>query len=227
MSDILKESTILYIEDEPEIQANITEYLRGFFAMVYTAANGTKALEYYARYHPDVILLDINLPDIDGLSVAREIRKHDQDIKIVMLTAHTEQEKLLQATELKLTKYLIKPVRPREFKMTMQLLAKELYHNPSRFITLTQGCLWDTRYERLQIGEETIELSEKSHLLLKLFIEKKSQVVTYEDIMVALWEDAFEQEISIGSVKNQVSLLRKKLPEDCIHSVYGIGYRFT
>jgi len=225
MLEILKESTILYVEDEPEIQANIVEYLEEFFGTVYTAKDGAQALELYEKYHPDVLLLDITLPYIDGLSVAKEIRQYDQHVKIIMLTAHTEQEKLLKATELKLTKYLIKPVTPREFKATMQLLAEELSQNPSRFVNLTKGCLWDTQNERLTIHGQHIDLSEKSHLLLKLLILHKGQVVTYEDIMVTLWEDSFDQEISIGSVKNQVSLLRKKLPESCICSVYGIGYR--
>jgi len=225
MLEILKESAILYAEDEPEIQANIVEYLEEFFGTVHTAENGTQALELYEKHHPDVLLLDITLPYIDGLSIAKEIRQHDQHVKIVMLTAHTEQEKLLKATELKLTKYLIKPVTPREFKDTMQLLAEELLTNPSRFVNLTKGCLWDNQDEKLSVHGQHIDLAEKSHLLLKLLIIQKGQVVTYEDIMVTLWEDAFDQEISIGSVKNQVSLLRKKLPQDCICSVYGIGYR--
>ena len=225
MLELLKESTILYVEDEPEIQANIVEYLKEFFGTVYTAADGAQALELYERYHPDVLLLDITLPHVDGLTIAKKIREDDQHVKIVMLTAHTEQEKLLKATELKLTKYLIKPVSPREFKDTMQLLADALLKNPSRFVNLTKGCLWDSQDEKLSVHGQHIDLSEKSHLLLKLFIINKGQVVTYEDIMVTLWEDAFDQEISIGSVKNQVSLLRKKLPQDCICSVYGIGYR--
>jgi len=225
MLEILKESTILYAEDEPEIQANIVEYLEEFFGTVHTAQNGTQALELYERYRPDVLLLDITLPYVDGLSIAREIRQKDQHVKIVMLTAHTEQEKLLKATELKLTKYLIKPVTPKEFKETMQLLADELLKNPSRFVSLSKGCIWDNQEERLSVHGQDIELSEKKHLLLKLLIIQKGQVVTYEDIMVTLWEDSFEQDISIGSVKNQVSLLRKKLPEGCIDSVYGIGYR--
>ncbi|NQY21873.1 MAG: winged helix-turn-helix transcriptional regulator [Campylobacteraceae bacterium] len=85
-------------------------------------------------------------------------------------------------------------------------------------------CLWDKEEEHLLINSQVIELSQKEHLLLKLFVKNKGFTVTYEDIMFHLWEDSYEKEISIDSVKNQVSHLRKKLPENCLISVYGKGY---
>ncbi len=225
MLSILENHSILYVEDEPSIRSNITEYLKSYFGSVWVGADGAEALTLYQMHHPDVLLLDINLPYMDGLSVAKEIRHTDHTTKIIMLTAHTEKEKLLKATELKLTKYLIKPVSPKDFKETMQLLAEELQQNPSRFVNLTEGYIWDREYERLSREGHSIELTEKNYLLLKHMIAYKNQVVTYEDIMVAVWEDSFERDISIDSVKNQVSRLRKKLPEGAIDSIYGKGYR--
>jgi len=133
MSSILKERTILYVEDEPQIRTNIIEYLESYFGTVYAASDGAEALEMYHAHTPDVALLDINLPHIDGLSVAKEIRSLNSKIKIVMLTAHTEKEKLLKATELKLTKYLIKPISPKAFRETMQQLAQELLEGDAGF----------------------------------------------------------------------------------------------
>jgi DNA-binding response OmpR family regulator len=224
MLSILKKHSILYVEDEPEIQANIAEYLQKFFSSVSLADNGDMALEQYKKHHPDVLLLDINLPKRDGLSVAEEIREKDKDIKIVMLTAFTEKEKLLKATELKLTKYLVKPVPPKEFKEVLELLALELAKNPSRYINLNECYVWDKERECLLLNNSTVKLSEKEHRLLKLFIFFKGKSISYEKIKSKLWEDAFERQISIDSVKNQVSQLRKKLPHNCISSVYGEGY---
>ncbi|MCK5828802.1 MAG: response regulator transcription factor [Methylococcales bacterium] len=224
MLSILKKKSILYVEDDPEIQANIAEYLDNFFAKIYLASNGLEALEQYKKYRPDVLILDINLPNIDGLSVAKEIRQHDQAIKIIMLTAYTEKDKLLKATELKLTKYLTKPVPPKVFKETLHVLAEELKCNPSQFLSLRDNYIWDKEQETLSYHDHQVDLTEKEFRLLKLFITHKSSVINYEKITMALWEDSFNRDISIDSIKNQVSHLRKKLPEGCIDSVYGEGY---
>jgi DNA-binding response OmpR family regulator len=224
MLSILKKHSILYVEDEPEIQANIAEYLGNYFTEIHLASDGQEALDQYNKYHPDVLLLDINLPKVEGLTVAKEIREQDDSVKIIMLTAFTEKEKLLKATELKLTKYLIKPVPPKEFKATLEMLANELMSNPSHFLHLSEDCIWDSDQEQLIHNNRPIVLAEKEHRLLKLFINRKGKLVSYEKIMLAVWEDAFDREISIDSVKNQVSQLRKKLPRGCIASVYGEGY---
>lgn len=225
MVNILKQHSILYVEDEPYIQANITEYLESYFATVYVASDGKEGLTLYEKYHPDVLILDINLPYLSGLEIAKKVRQKDQTVKIVMLTAHTEKEKLLAATELKLTKYLVKPIAPKLFKETMELLAQELQNNPSRFINLSPTCVWNKKQEVLRINDERVLLTEKEQRLLKLLITHKGSTVSCEDIMINVWEDAFEKEISHNSVKNQISHLRKKLPDISIDAVYGEGYR--
>jgi len=189
------------------------------------ASDGKKGLALYERYHPDVLILDINLPYISGLDIAKIVRQHDQTVKIVMLTAHTEQDKLLAATELKLTKYLIKPLAPKLFKETMELLAEELKLNPSRFVNLSATCVWNKAQEVLRINDIRVPLTEKEQRLLKLLIEHKGVSVSCEDIMISVWEDAFDKEISKDSIKNQISHLRKKLPDVCIDAVYGKGYK--
>jgi len=227
MLSILKEHAILYVEDEPLIRDNIVEYLESYFGKVYVASDGAEALEIYHTHMPNVALMDINLPYIDGLSVAKEIRGLNKRIKIIMLTAHTEKEKLLKAVELKLSKYLIKPVSPKAFRETMQLLAQELLEGGEGYITLCEGYVWDSKKEDLLIHHKKVPLATKEHQLLKALIEKQHHLLTYEDIMIAVWEDAFDRDISIDSVKNQVSLLRKKLPKGCIKSVYGKGYMLS
>jgi len=224
MLSILKKYSILYAEDDVEIQANIAEYLNNYFSTVYLASDGIEAIELYNKHLPDVLLLDINLPGMDGLKIAQEVRKKNQTTKIVMLTAYTDKDILLTATELKLTKYLTKPVTPRVFKETMYLLAKELLHNSSRFISLSADCQWDKEQNILIINNVSISLLEKENRLLQLFIANRNRTVTYETIMMELWDNTFDREISINSVKNQVSKLRKKLPSGCIDTVYGVGY---
>lgn len=203
MISILKKHSILYVEDEPDIQKNITEYLGNYFGDIYLAPDGKEALNQYSKHHPDVMLLDINLPNIDGLTVAQEIRKNDPNIKIIMLTAFTEKEKLLKATELKLTKYLIKPVPPKAFKKTLETLAYELTNNPTRFLKLSDHYTWDKEQEQLNRDGKAIELAEKEHRLLKLFVNYKGKPISYEKIVITVWDNTFDKDISIDSIKNQ------------------------
>jgi two-component system response regulator VanR len=226
MLSILKKHSLLYVEDEPEIQVNISTYLSDYFSNIYLADNGEKALELYANHRPDVLILDINLPKINGLDVAGKIRRKDTTIKIIMLTAYSEKEKLLRATELKLTKYLIKPVTPKAFNDVLNVLAKELLLNPSRFMVIKDSCIWDKNQQQCLINNDVINLSEKETRLLNLFVNNSGGVVSNEKIITTLWQDAIEREISIDSVKNQVSKLRKKLPNGCINNVYAEGYCF-
>ena len=224
MISILKKHSVLYVEDEPEIQLNIAEYLENYFGNIVLASDGYEALAQYKKHQPDVLLLDINLPNLDGLTVAREIRKHDQTIKIIMLTAFTEKEKLLKAVELKLTRYLIKPVPPKAFKEALSVLAGELMNNPSRFLRLSDDITWDVEKESLSFDGERVVLSEKEHRLLKLFISLKGKSISYDKIAVTVWDNTFDRDVSIESIKNQVSQLRKKIPSMSISSVYGEGY---
>jgi DNA-binding response OmpR family regulator len=106
----------------------------------------------------------------------------------------------------------------------MELLAEELRLNPSRFLNLASNCIWNKEQEILRVDDVPVSFTEKEHRLLKLLLEHKGFTVSNEDIMVSVWEDAFEKEISMDSIKNQISHLRKKLPNDCIDSVYGKGY---
>jgi DNA-binding response OmpR family regulator len=212
------------VEDEPAVQANVAEYLSNYFGEIHLATNGEDALERYRRYRPNVLLLDINLPDIDGLTIAKKIREKDPVAKIVMLTAFTEQEKLLKATELKLTKYLVKPVAPKAFKEMLALLAKELRESAEQIVRLGEGYVWNLEQATLSNIQGEVTLTDKEYRLLRLFIEHKGKTVSYERICYHVWDNTDDKDISQDSIKNQVSQLRRKLPENSIASVYGEGY---
>jgi len=224
MLKILKNYSVLYVEDEPEIQENMVEYLEAYFSTVHVASDGKEALSLYKKHLPDVAILDIELPFISGLTLARSFRKNNKDIKLVMLTGHIETEVLLEATELTLTKYLVKPISPKKFKDMLLLLSNELKSRDSTLVELSQGYIWNREKNSLKLHGKAIKLNEKEQRLLQLFISNRNKTISYEAIMVAVWEDSFEREISIDSVKNQVSHLRKKLHKDSISSVYGQGY---
>ncbi|NOQ29585.1 MAG: response regulator [Helicobacteraceae bacterium] len=224
MRTILKEYNILYAEDEPEVQKNIAEYLETYFKNVYLADDGQEAQLLYNKHKPEVILLDISLPFLDGLTLAKRIRAEDENVKILMLSAHTEQDKLLKAIELKLVKYLVKPVKPSEFKDALDKLANEIVSFSPTSLKLDSNTYWMKKERVLKYKDEEISLTQKEKKLLELLVEHRGKCVTHEDIMAIVWEENFEEEISKASVKSQMNYLRKKLPENVIESIYSKGY---
>ena len=224
MKELLKNYSILYVEDEPNIQKNMAEYLEGYFKTVYLASDGKEGFALYKAHKPDALLLDINLPYIDGLSLATNIRKDDKNVSIIMLTAFTDKEKLLEATELKLLKYLVKPIDLQEFQNTLDMLAVELTETSQSMISLGEEYTWNKNTQKLLHHGEELTLTAKELQLLKLLVKHQHKSISFEDIMAYVWADEFDREVSVNCVKNIVSDLRKKLPKDAIKSVYGTGY---
>jgi len=224
MKEILKEHTVLYAEDDQAVQASVVEYLSKYFKEVFVASDGEEAFKLYKIHKPNTLIFDIDMPKLDGLSLAKIIRELDKTIPIVMLTAFTDTEKLLKATELNLTKYLVKPVEPLEFKETMKKISIELESSSFLYVDLKEGFKWNREKKELSDNGKVVSLSLKEQILLNLLVSRHKESVLFTDIMALVWEDEFDAEISIESVKFQVSMLRKKLPKDSIKNVYGKGY---
>jgi DNA-binding response OmpR family regulator len=224
MKEVLQHYSILYAEDNKALQQSTSEYLQRYLRTLYIASDGREALNLYRRHSPDVIMLDIDMPHVDGLEVAKQIRTVNKEIPILMFTAFTDVDKLLKATELNLCKYLVKPVKPFEFKEALSKLSQTLEENHSHYTRLKEGYIWDSSKEVLLVNDNLVELSQKEQTLLALLVKHHQESVSFESIMAVVWEDEFDTEISIQSVKFQVTLLRKKLPKDSIQNVYGKGY---
>ena len=97
--------SLLYVEDEPFVREMVVEYLEAFFSTIYEASNGVEALKIYDEKNPDVIITDIEMPKMNGLKFASLIRQKDMNTPIIITTAYTSVEYLLEATELSLIKY--------------------------------------------------------------------------------------------------------------------------
>jgi len=224
MKEILKTHSILYAEDNKVLQSTTVEYLKRFFKEVYVANDGKEALDLYRKFQPHVLLLDVDMPHVDGLSVAGQIRQNDENIPIVMMTAFTDTEILLEATELNLSTYLVKPVSSIKFKEVLQKVSQKLEMSASYSVLLEEGYVWHSNTKILKKKGEIISLPHKEQALLTLLISHRKHCVSFEEIMAVVWEDKLDKEISIDAVKYHVSQLRKKLPEGCIQSIYGRGY---
>jgi len=221
---ILKDYRILYAEDESIIRINIAQQLEAFFQNVIVAKDGEEALSLFKQKRPNVVMLDINMPKMDGLEVARYIRMIDQNIPIIMLTAYTESTLLLDAIDLHITKYLVKPVSKAKLKEALLEVSKKVKESTILHVILAENCHWHKEEKNLYYNGMKIELTLKEKSLLSLLIQKHKQNTSLEEIIAHVWEDKYMEEVSTDTVKKLVSNLRKKLPEKCLKSVYGSGY---
>ena len=221
--------TILYAEDEDQTRQNYTKFLSKYFKEVYTACNGKEALDIYLNNKPNVLLLDINMPYINGLELAKTIRKTDKITRIIILTAHLEQDKLLFAAELNLSKYLPKPISRIALKESLNeavLQFEELSENVD-FIKFEDGFSWNKTNKVLYKDKEEIKLTKHEILLLEILSSKANRIFSLDEISLYIWDDLDDADTSTNKLKDIIKRLRKKLPKKTIENIYAAGYKLN
>lgn len=226
MSELLPYK-ILYIEDEQQTRENYVIYLKTLFSEVYEAEDGEKGYQLYQVKKPHIMIIDINLPKMSGLELLKKIRQKDHTTKAIMLTAHTDKSFLLDATTLKLTRYLVKPVARKDLKAALKVTIDELESykiTPVKKIMVTQSCYWDFVQKEFICSSQIVELTAKEKKFLELLFSQQNKVFTYDEIFDHFWQ---EDSFTLNSLKNLVKRLRKKLPVDIIHNVFNAGYKIS
>jgi DNA-binding response OmpR family regulator len=226
MDDVKYPYTILFVEDEDTIRQNYVSYLRNYFQEVYEARNAEEAMVIYKNKTPNIMIVDIHLPKMNGLELVAQIRIKDYNTRIIMLTAYTDTKLLLDATSLQLTKYLVKPINRQELKETLRSAINEIQSFTimlNKNISITDEYIWDIELKELKHHNQVIELTHKEKSLLELLLSHKSRVFSHDEILEAVW--GYDEIGTINSLKNLVKRLRKKLPEDTIINLFNEGYK--
>ena len=218
--DVLSNKKVLCLEDEEAILRNICASLELFFAEVTGVQDGFDALELAMSGAYDALVLDISVPNIDGLEIAKKVRAINQKIPIVILSSHVEQEYLWRAVELKITRYLAKPYDKKSFIKALEDVAFELVGRTPT-IRLNDELEYDFGKKALYVNGEISHLSKSESKLLEYFLNNKNQTITYEQIFVYIWD--YEQPTK-EAIKTIVKELRRKLGKDVIKNLYGVGY---
>lgn len=218
----LDDLTVLYAEDENGIRETVTEVLELYVNRVITASNGKEALEYYNLYKPSILLLDICMPFKDGLEVLTQIRKTDLSTPVIIMTAHTEQNYLINAVELYITKYLVKPFNKDSLVDALNECINVITNKVDNQLQLSKNIIFDINNNLIIKDNLEISLNKKEALLLNLLIKNKSNVVSYENIEYHVWE---EMTTSKEAFKSLIKDLRKKTSKDLIINISGIGYK--
>jgi len=229
----MQEISLLYIEDDKDIQEIYVDVIRKDVDIIHLAHDGEEGYEVYLETKPDIILLDINMPKLDGLSLAKKIREIDNDVKIIITTAYAEQDKLLQAIELYLIKYILKPIDPKILKEALLKAKNEILEARKdnvplvKVFTLDEVTLWNFDSEKLYENNKEIKLTKNERRLLKLLSTDKNKVFTFFEIFNHISYDDFDKDYDAGQVRALVKLLRKKVPKASILNIYAEGYRFN
>jgi len=221
--------TILVVDDEPQIVKLVRDYLEHGGFKVVAATDGPAALRTAATQHPDLVVLDLGLPGLDGLDVTRSLRRNGA-VPIIMLTARADESDKLVGLELGADDYLTKPFSPKELvaRVRAVLLRVERPAQPSDIIRASDVTL-DVPRLRVRAGDRDVELTATEFQLLAALAREPGRVFTRSQLLDAVHGVAFESyERAIDAhVKN----IRRKLERDpreprYLQTVHGVGYRF-
>jgi DNA-binding response OmpR family regulator len=221
--------TLLYAEDEVETRENHMEYLKEHYDFTFFEANdGEEALELFKKHQPHIILTDITMPKMDGLSFVSKVRESSPHTKVIMLTAYNEQEKLMKAFELDVVNYLIKPINRKKLSNAIDLALTTLpsMDTNDAYCRIDSNTRWDSNKKELYSFGENISLSQYEKELLALLCEYKGIDISSYDIFEEVWGSE-TKEYSKDSVRTLIKKLRKKLPEDILKNSYGGFYKLS
>src|ERR1700758_2986255 len=219
-------ATILVVDDEPRIVQIVREYLQhGGFAVL-VAADGPTALRTARTGRPDLVVLDLSLPGLDGLDVARSLRR-DGVVPIIMLTARTEESDKLVGLELGADDYMTKPFSPKELVARVRAVLRraEGLATPSDVIRVGSSVELDASRMEARFDGRRVDLTRSEFQIVSAMAGQPGRVFTRAQLLDAVRGVAFESyERAIDAhIKN----IRRKIGAQYIETVFGVGYRFA
>jgi DNA-binding response OmpR family regulator len=219
---------ILLVEDNPRLSEAIAESLGRAGFKVDPVAEGDEALSVTLHQQYDAVVLDLGLPDMDGLEVLKTLRTQKNAVPVLVLTARDALSDKIAGLNQGADDYMVKPFAPEELVARIQALLRRPAQALSPVITLN-NLSFDTVSRQAKIGDAMIELSRRETDLLEQLIRSSDKIVTKKVIEMRLY--SYEERGSVNSVEVLVHRLRKKLlghaAEIEIHTLRGIGYMLT
>ncbi len=220
---------ILVVDDTKNVQALLTDFLTGQDFEVLTASDGREALDIVHASRPDLILLDIMMPNMDGYQFIAHLRR-EADIPVIMITAKQQEEDVIRGFDLGADDYITKPFRMRELLVRMRAVLRRAVFKEKGDQRLETGDLaLDCGRHEVRQADRLIELTPLEFQILELLMRSPGQVVKRADLCMCLVENGYSG--SETTLKIHVHNLRLKLNDDSnqpryIETVFGIGYRF-
>ncbi len=219
-SKILKEFRVLLVEDEEKLASLLKNAIGDSFGSFTLAKDGREGLEKFTQINPDIIITDIMMPNLTGLEMAKEIRKQDANIPIIILSAFSESNKFLDAIDMGVVKYFIKPFDPDELLDYIQTLGDKL---GSRTVMLCDGFSFNFSTKSLYKDARFVSLSKNEIKFIQLLL-KNSKVIDAKEIKRTIWDD---DEVSDDRLRTFIRRFRDKTSHSLVQNIKGQGYKLT
>jgi len=227
--------SILFVEDHDELRTNTASILKNFFKIATSAENGHEALKSYLNYTQenngkfyDIVLTDIKMPKMDGVELTKSIYKINPSQAVIVLSAFDESKYLLPLINLGIEQFLKKPLDFQELLKILLKTSKKIANTaPSSYtdtIKLNESFIYNRESKSLVNNKKNIYLTKYEIIFIQLLTTSLGKIYSNEDIVANYL--IFNESIDAQNIRKLVSKLRKKLPEDSLESIYGIGYRF-
>ncbi len=223
--------SVLVVDDEPTIAEVVSRYLEraGYASSI--ASDGISALEQAARRRPDLVVLDLMLPGIDGLEVMRRLREQDRDrIAVILLTAKGEESDRVTGLRLGADDYVVKPFSPAELVARVDAVLRRVDVSPTHepVVELTDLTI-DPASRQVFVRGSEVQLTQREFDVLLFLARHPGQVFSRNQLMDAIWQYSFYSDTSTVTV--HIRRLRSKIERDPaqpehIQTVWGVGYRF-
>lgn len=217
---------ILLVDDEPDILQLLSYNLGAEGYDIETARNGREGVKKALEFSPDLILLDLMMPEMDGIEACMEIRKHAelQGATIAFLTARSEDHSQIAGLEAGADDYITKPVKPRVLVSKVRALLRRSEQLSSDQFE-ANGIIIDRERYVVKQGEKEIDLPRKEFELLALMAASPGKVFTRDVILANIWGS----DVIVGdrTIDVHIRKLREKLGEELIRTVKGVGYKFS
>jgi two-component system response regulator ResD len=223
--------SVLVVDDEPTIAEVVARYLERAGYRTRIAGDGAQALEAAAEQRPDLVVLDLMLPRIDGLEVMRRLREQDPDrIAVILLTAKGEESDRVIGLRLGADDYVVKPFSPAELVARVDAVLRRVDTAPSHEPAIElEGLTIDPAARRVFARGEEVTLTQREFDVLLFLARHPGQVFSRNQLMDAVWQYSFYSDTSTVTV--HIRRLRSKIEPDpsqprYIQTVWGVGYRF-
>ncbi len=216
---------LLLLEDDSALNETITEYLEEKGYEVVSVFDGDEAQDRVYETPFDLLLLDVNVPGIDGFSLLKAARETGTKTPAIFLTSRSALADVEDGFESGADDYLRKPFALKELLLRIEnLLKRNFYHDNIDKIELGEGLYYDSASLTLSKNGETVTLGDKESRLLKLFIQRRGELIVHEVIKEQLW--GFDEEPSDDALRTYIKHLRQILGKDKIVSHKRLGYQF-
>lgn len=217
---ILKNLNLLFIDDNIRISAEVYSLFSNIFKTVSLAQDAESAIKYYVENTIDMIITDIEMPGMDGLSFIEHIRSSNTSIPIIILSAYTDNEYLFRAANLQIDGYITKPLNFKKLESGLARSASRLEHLV-KSINISDNIIYHPLMKMLDVNNEEISLGNKECLLLELLLNKNHRIVSKQEISETVWPNDIMSE---SALKNLLGELRKKLKYNIIKNQPARGW---